>query len=187
MLIDFDTIIIFYVGLYAIVKISGIITGRRNIKVPCRIKIMRFIFGLYIAIVLGVTIFPVELPPMRMTEDVTVYLNFETFSFMKEGWSLSVAKHVLGNVLMFVPIYPLATLSGMNEKSWYQVVLGILAFSLSIEAIQFAENIIGLSGFFGRVTDVNDLFLNTIGGMIGFFCVSMYQKYKHCCFSKRHV
>lgn len=178
MLIDFDTIIIFYVGLYTIVKIGRFVTGHRNSEMKLQVKIMRFIFGLYITVMLGLTIFPVEIPPMRMDGDFASYLNFHFFSFMQEGWNLSMAKQVFGNILLFVPVYPLAVLSGMKTRRGYQVLLGVVVFSLSIEVMQFVENITGLSGFFGRVTDVNDLFLNTLGGMIGFVIVKWYHRYK---------
>lgn len=169
MLIDFDTVILFYVGIYAVVEIGGFVTRRRAMELQLRVKVMRFLFGLYIAVVLGLTLFPVEIPPMRLDAGVTQYVNYQLFSFLQDDWGLSTIKQVLGNILMFVPVYPLAILSGMREKRWYQVLLGVAAFSVSIEAIQFVENITGLSGFFGRVTDVNDVFLNVLGGMVGFW------------------
>lgn len=177
MLIDFDAVIIFFVGMYAIAKLAGFVTRRSIFDASLRIELARFLLGLYIMALLGITLFPIELPPMQMDAGFAEYVNFQLLSFLKEGWSMSSVMQVLGNILLFVPAYPLAVLSGMSEKRWYQALLVIAAFSLSIETIQFVENVTGLSGFFGRVTDVNDLFLNTLGGMIGFAVIWMYKRY----------
>lgn len=177
MLIDFDAVIIFFVGMYAIAKLAGFVTRRSIFDASLRIELARFLLGLYIMALLGITLFPIELPPMQMDAGFAEYVNFQLLSFLKEGWSMSSVMKVLGNILLFVPAYPLAVLSGMSEKRWYQALLVIAAFSLSIETIQFVENVTGLSGFYGRVSDVNDLFLNTLGGMTGFAVIWMYKRY----------
>ena len=65
----------------------------------------------------------------------------------------------------------------MPEKRWYEALFCVAACSMFLETMQLVENVTGLSGFFGRVTDVNDLFLNTLGGMIGFAVIWMYKRY----------
>ena len=177
MLIDFDTVIIFFVGMYAIAKLAGFVTRRSIFDASLRIELARLLLGLYIMALLGITLFPIELPPVKMDVGLAEHVNFQILSFLREGWSLSIVKQVLGNVLIFVPAYPLAILAGMPEKRWYEALFCVAACSMFLETMQLVENVTGLSGFFGRVTDVNDLFLNTLGGMIGFAVIWMYKRY----------
>ncbi len=77
----------------------------------------------------------------------------------------AVFTNIIGNVLCFVPfgaIFPV-----LNRKTRHFVVIVLLSFqfSLIVECIQLISKV----GSF----DVDDLLLNTIGGMIGYlvFCV----------------
>lgn len=77
----------------------------------------------------------------------------------------AVFTNIFGNVLCFVPfgaIFPV-----LNRKTRHFVVIVLLSFqfSLIVECIQLISKV----GSF----DVDDLLLNTIGGMIGYlvFCV----------------
>ena len=77
----------------------------------------------------------------------------------------AVFTNIIGNVLCFVPfgaIFPV-----LNRKTRHFVVVVLLSFqfSLIVECIQLISKV----GSF----DVDDLLLNTIGGMIGYlvFCV----------------
>lgn len=176
MLVDLDTVIICYIGMYLLVKLGFFVAGRKRIESLSRIEIIRFLFGLYIAIVLGITVFPIEFPLMQMDAGYAEYVNMQLFSFLREGWSTSFIRQVGGNLLIFVPLYPLAVWSGMPEKRWPQALVRIAGCSFLIELVQFLENVIGLTGFFGRISDVNDIFLNTLGGMMGFGAVYLYQK-----------
>ena len=171
MVVDLDTVMICYIGMYALVKCGFFVAGRERLESLSRIEIIRFLFGLYITAVLGVTVFPVEFPLMQMDAGFAEYINLNMLNLFKENM-----RQVGGNILLFVPLYPLAIWSGMPEKRWYQVLFGVAGSSFLIELTQFLENVIGLSGFWGRVSDVNDILLNTLGGMIGFGTVYLYQK-----------
>ena len=77
----------------------------------------------------------------------------------------AVFTNIIGNVLCFVPfgaIFPV-----LNRKTRHFVVIVLLSFqfSLIVECIQLISKV----GSF----DVDDLLLNTVGGMIGYlvFCV----------------
>ena len=67
-------------------------------------------------------------------------------------------KNVIGNVLLFVPFGILVTYYVKNDKVYQTLFLSILV-SCSIE---FAQSVIG------RTADIDDVILNTIGGIIGY-------------------
>lgn len=62
-----------------------------------------------------------------------------------------------GNIVMFLPIGFFAGLL-MDKSTWYKSTLSAFFLSLFIEIFQL---------FVSRGTDVDDLILNTIGGLIG--------------------
>lgn len=67
--------------------------------------------------------------------------------------------NIIGNVLAFTPFgFLLPIISMRNRKLWNIIILSF-EFSLSIELIQLMLKV----GIF----DVDDLFMNTIGGMLG--------------------
>lgn len=67
-------------------------------------------------------------------------------------------RNVLGNILLFVPFGIFATRYIKNKKAYLTVILTFLV-SCSIE---FAQSLIG------RTADIDDVILNTLGGLLGF-------------------
>ena len=67
-------------------------------------------------------------------------------------------KNVLGNILLFIPFGVFVTHFIKNKKIWPTLILSVL-ISFSIE---FAQSVIG------RTADIDDVILNTIGGIIGY-------------------
>ena len=67
-------------------------------------------------------------------------------------------KNVIGNVLLFVPFGIFVTYYVKNDKVYQTLFLSILV-SCSIE---FAQSVIG------RTADIDDVILNTIGGIVGY-------------------
>ncbi len=68
--------------------------------------------------------------------------------------------NILGNLAAFAPLGLLAPVLLGRRASAGRIASGSLAFSLFIESVQ---------GFTGhRVADVDDLILNTLGGLIGY-------------------
>lgn len=87
--------------------------------------------------------------------------NFVPFReiFRYSIFSKSFFKNVIGNMLLFMPFGILTTYYIKNDKWWVSLVLLLLA-SFTIELTQLA---------IGRVFDIDDILLNVIGGMIGFY------------------
>lgn len=85
------------------------------------------------------------------------------------GWTV-VMINLAGNVIAFVPFglfLPIITRSGLNL--WTTALL-TFDLSLAIELMQLVTKV----GCF----DVDDLILNTIGGMIGYFLCWFWDRYE---------
>lgn len=92
--------------------------------------------------------------------------NLHLFRAWREAWNNYSVKNwanVLLNVAMFVPLGFLLPLLGRKFQKWYLTIPAGFAVSLGIEMLQLA---------FGRgICDVDDLFCNTLGTMIGYLII----------------
>lgn len=75
-------------------------------------------------------------------------------------------KNIIGNMVMFVP-YGFFVAYYANTKTWKGEFALVLVASLVIESTQLA---------IGRVFDVDDILLNVIGGMFGYFIYYLLGK-----------
>ena len=73
----------------------------------------------------------------------------------------SVVINLLGNVVAFMPFGALIRWVVNRKMRWYQAVAYTFLFSLCVELLQ----LVAMVGVF----DVDDLILNTLGGLFGFF------------------
>lgn len=79
-----------------------------------------------------------------------------------------IVTEVIGNIALFAPIgFLLPLLWKRFEKIW-TVLICCLSISLAIEIIQLGISL--------RATDVDDLMLNTLGGMIGYLAYALIRK-----------
>lgn len=94
--------------------------------------------------------------------------NLRLFSeiFRYDVGSRLFFKNIIGNVLLFVP-YGFFASFYIELKNPVKAFILILAASISIEVTQLA---------IGRVFDVDDILLNVVGGMIGYFIYMIIYK-----------
>ena len=93
------------------------------------------------------------------------YIPFKEILRYDFGGRLFV-KNIIGNVLLFIPYGFFATLYADIKKGRSAFLLVFLA-SLSIECTQL---------MIGRIFDVDDIILNVLGGMLGFFLYRALDK-----------
>lgn len=72
---------------------------------------------------------------------------------------------LLGNIFMFIPVGFFTTLLWRGWNWWKILLLGA-SCSIGIESIQL---------FIGRITDVDDVILNTTGVMVGFWLACLFR------------
>ena len=73
-------------------------------------------------------------------------------------------KNVIGNILLFMPLGFLIAYK-LNLKHFYSAIILIFYFSFSIEFIEL---------FIGRIFDIDDILLNTLGGVIGYIIFKVF-------------
>ena len=76
-------------------------------------------------------------------------------------------KNIFGNMLLFLP-YGIFIAKYVKLEDTFVFILIAFVTSLAIEVIQF---------LIGRVFDVDDIILNVIGGLLGFFLYKKFKKY----------
>ena len=73
--------------------------------------------------------------------------------------------NIVGNVVCFVPFGFILPVISRRGRHWYNTFLLSFLFSLGIETVQLVFKV----GSF----DVDDMFLNTVGGITGFILVKL--------------
>lgn len=144
-----------------------------------------FLFIMYIGIVVSITLLPIY-PNLGFEARIPVvnFIPFKSFvGFFTNSYGINdsqylfvVAKNLAGNILMFLPFgFFIALFYDRKGKLKLKyIVLYSAGFSLLIEFLQYLEMLTGFSMY--RVADIDDLILNLIGGICGYFAYKGLQK-----------
>ena len=130
-------------------------------KIYIHKELLTYLFGIYIMCLFTVVTY----------QDVESYGN--NFTPFKEMFRYTLGsnlfiKHVIGNMVMFMP-YGFFTGYFLKINKVSVVLLLSMLVSTSIEVIQ---------GYIGRVFDIDDIILNVIGSIIGFLIYKLFNKIK---------
>lgn len=90
-------------------------------------------------------------------------LNLIPFAYIKDG----VAPYI-ANIILFIPFGFLCPLLWKSKRFWYRTVFAGFLLSLLIETSQL---------FTFRVTDIDDILMNTLGACAGFFCFVLFRRF----------
>lgn len=118
----------------------------------------------YLLIVGALTLLPVTRMPARVRVD-----------WRLEDMLTQRPRQIWGNVAMCMP---LPVLAAWLSPRWQRLTSSLalsFCFSLAIECLQLVQ---GIAGWGGRVFDVNDLVLNTLGGGLGFVVVAIWFRHQ---------
>lgn len=140
------------------------------------------IFGIYIANVVSLTLFPFPYQKTFIRDmikdnfgELNNFIPFKSMFDIFQTGSLSIViKQLGGNIILFIPLSVgiNVLLQGISQK---KVLLYGFFTSLSIELIQEIANI--SLGFNYRSCDIDDIILNTIGTILGIFIWKILYKY----------
>lgn len=86
-----------------------------------------------------------------------------TAPYISLGYTVDFLKNLIGNIIIFIPMGYILPHYSIKLKLFGRFVLTVFLITLSIEIIQLFT----LLGMF----DINDIILNLIGAVIGFFLV----------------
>ncbi|MDO5568869.1 MAG: VanZ family protein [bacterium] len=96
------------------------------------------------------------------------YIPFKEM-FRYELFTEKFFKNVMGNVILFIPYGFFTAYFLKCKRLWYPFFLTLLV-STMIEAVQL---------YIGRVFDIDDIILNILGGLVGYFLYRLLDKIKH--------
>ena len=95
------------------------------------------------------------------------YIPFKEITRYPIG-SYAFMKNVIGNIIMFVPLgFFIGYYTKIKKKKW--VLLLVFAVSFFIETMQY---------YLGRVFDIDDILLNVLGGLLGYFVCMSFKNIK---------
>jgi glycopeptide antibiotics resistance protein len=177
-----QALFIFLLPIWIIVRIFLLCRKNRN-EIVIRREIILNIFFIYILNVLAITLFPLEInwsgnqekwisinivPVFYTLKDVlNITHNSDMHNFMVKFW----IRNIFGNLFMLFPLGIILPLLWNNLNRFKRTLLLGLCLSLSIETIQLLS---GFMGNRGRIFDIDDIILNTIGVALGFV---LYRKW----------
>lgn len=124
-------------------------------------------FGLYLLVLFRITVFRSGWYTNAFFSGEIDLIPFQSiFGYLFDGRWFDFVYLFFGNILWFVPFGVYLSAKGQKLR-W--VTLWTFLLSLSIELLQFVFS----SGY----SDVEDLILNTLGGMVGYFLYHfLFQK-----------
>lgn len=129
-----------------------------------------FLFGVCVLVISGATFLETILFALLDGNAVIAdqrSLNLIPFRFLTQSWEMGLRKQItqsLANVLMFVPLGFIFPVVFRRMRSFWRTAGCMMLFSFLIEFVQY---------FIGRSADIDDLILNTLGGMLGYLILKM--------------
>ncbi|MGM0879142.1 MAG: VanZ family protein [Bacillota bacterium] len=150
-------------------------------------EIIRFLFVLYICMVVSVTLFPFSIGFNSDIENAyrsinviplkSIINNISQIGIAYDGdvqFMIGlIARNVGGNILLLMPLGFLAPMLWNKFKHFKSIMLLGFVVSISIEFLQFLES---LAGGWGRVTDIDDVICNVLGVIIGYLIYKLIFK-----------
>ncbi|GAA1888057.1 hypothetical protein GCM10009837_07370 [Streptomyces durmitorensis] len=125
-------------------------------------RVARVLWVVCLALVLAATVIPDRpigsgVPYVAMIPGEGLWGSAADYMYASERHMILVLQ--VANAAMFVPL-GLFAYTAARRPSLPGIVLGCLALSVMIEAVQLVMNA-------GRVVDVDDVIFNTLGGLVG--------------------
>ncbi|WML44587.1 VanZ family protein [Neobacillus sp. PS3-40] len=174
-----DIVIVFGFICYIVVRVI-ILALKRKHKRPLVLfkELIRFLFVLYILMVISVTLFPLEIgvPHEKFTNRFLNYIplisilgDINQVGTAYSGDSLFMIKIIVknegGNILMLMPLGFLMPILWRKFKGLkYTIMIGLFV-SLCVECLQFVELQLGLG--MTRTVDIDDVICNVLGTFFG--------------------
>ena len=158
----------------------GVLIWRRG--TDRRRTLMLLLALIHIDLVIALTIFPIPIAGQDfyrntrgLSEDnivpfTTIYvqlLSSITFQHRSLIASLHALMELVGNMVVLAPLAIYGPALWPSLRSWRRFALVAIGFSVGIELTQLAGSL--LEGFTYRVTDIDDVILNSTGAVVAFF------------------
>lgn len=138
-------------------------------------KLQRILYTCYFLVLFYVVWF------IRSEVQHTIIINlvpFRTITLflvaLKHGYAPIpiILGNLLGNIVLTIPIGMLLY-TFLFKRKWYLILVLSLYIPANIESIQFMLHVIGYGS---RTVDIDDVLLNSIGILIGYYGAMIYQR-----------
>lgn len=169
----------FGLPIWIVIRVFTIIKKR---KINIVDEILTNLFVIYLFVLIGITILPIYVDGMPYLEELSFIercrINLVPFiHYFKNGiFSISIIRNIVGNLLLLLPFILYLCVKYEKMRNLKSSAIIALVISLSIELTQLVTNVLCIS--YGRAVDVEDLILNTIGGIIGWYIFKLIYKGK---------
>lgn len=142
-------------------------------RIPLSRQIAGFLFGACVFVICTATF--LEWIVMSLLDGRAILgaehsLNLIPFRFITETWAMGTRKQVtqtIANIVMFLPLGFIFPVVFKKARTLWKTFVCMMCFSFFIEFVQF---------FIGRSADIDDLMLNTLGGVCGYFIFYIFSK-----------
>jgi glycopeptide antibiotics resistance protein len=179
-LLNGKILIVFVVVVYLAWRIVAWKTNKDKKTVIWMSEGIKFLFVLYLSMVVAVTLFPIiighkpnvlnEYRSLNFIPLVTIYKYFSQIGTAYDGdvgfMIELIAKNIGGNLLLLMPLGFCAPLLFKKFTSFKNIVLLGLFSSVCIECIQFFELLSGI--VLWRSVDIDDVICNVAGAVLGY-------------------
>ena len=144
-------------------------------------RLSLFLIIIYGVVIIYFTLFSDRLGRVDLgTHRYNLIPFYEIQRFIKYRNVVSMDAFILnicGNLLVFAPLGFLIPVWHPKKVHWYSILIDSFLFSLCIEILQFYLRV--------GVFDVDDLIMNTSGGMIGWFFYYFVYHFIYCNYQSR--
>ncbi len=143
-----------------------------------------WLFGVYLLIALNLMFFPVFMPidwpagiTLLNTLQTLSHINWIPFHF---GDLFSASRGVIiqelaGNILLTLPLG--FALPFLTRVTFQQMGKLALLTGLALEGTQLLMSIVNIHRTYGHSVDVNDVLLNTLGVLLGYFAFRLFAQF----------
>jgi glycopeptide antibiotics resistance protein len=133
-------------------------------------------FVFYLVSVFKLVILPISFffKGHQIESHLNLYFQLIPFESIKKSLNYGVYKQVIGNVLLLFPLPVLWQLTKNKMINFQETFFLVFCSSLLIETTQLIINFI--THVPNKVADIDDLILNTIGGIIGWLVFKLVYK-----------
>ena len=139
------------------------------------------IFIVYLGFVIALTIVPVQIsafqnpkePGLNFIPFINTYQHLlYTISSPDNTMTNFALENIFGNILLFIPAGILLPCIFPAYRNAWKTAANCFYFSLTIELIQLLLRQFGTY----RTVDIDDIILNTLGGIIGFLLFTIFNR-----------
>lgn len=160
--------------IYLVIRVVKVVKNRR---INWFQEIIKLLFIIYIAELIGVTLFPIFIaignkpsifPITYKKRFYPIYVNLNPFNYygFHSDSAYIIIKNIFGNIFLMLPYTILLAFNFKKMRRWKMAIGTALLTSVSIELIQLVWQLTLLN--MSRKTDITDVIQNLIGAVIGF-------------------